>query len=275
MAAAKNLLLGKPFRSPLHPALVHVPIALLPLGLLLDLGSWVCPLNELYLVRGAFLCLAAGLLTGLLAGLVGFVDYSEIRRDHPAKKTATLHMVLNLVALALYGASLAARWNHLEAMRTPLLAVVVSGVATLILAYSGYLGGHLVYSDGVAVGRHRRKPLLPRETIVAPRGRGVFVPVADAAALAEGATLRVKAGDTAIVIARTEVRVHAVQEYCPHRYGPLSEGTLRGCEIVCPWHNSKFDVRSGKVTGGPAKVDLRTFRAEERNGEIWVETPDA
>jgi nitrite reductase/ring-hydroxylating ferredoxin subunit len=32
-------------------------------------------------------------------------------------------------------------------------------------------------------------------------------------------------------------------------------------------------VRTGKITSGPAKMDLRTFRVETRDGRIWVERP--
>jgi nitrite reductase/ring-hydroxylating ferredoxin subunit len=80
---------------------------------------------------------------------------------------------------------------------------------------------------------------------------------------------------TTITIARIKGRVYAFQEFCTHRYGPLSEGAFEGNEVICPWHCSKFDVRTGKVTAGPAKVDLRTFGVEERDGKIWIEPPSA
>jgi nitrite reductase/ring-hydroxylating ferredoxin subunit len=62
----------------------------------------------------------------------------------------------------------------------------------------------------------------------------------------------------------------AFQEFCTHRFGPLSEGAFDGFNLQCPWHNSCFDVRTGKVTNGPAKVDLKTFKMETRDGKIGV-----
>ena len=269
MAALKDLLEGKPFRCPLHPALVHLPIALFPISVLLDVASWLVAGGD-GLARGAFGCILAGLVTGLIAGIVGMVDYTDIRDDHPAKKIATVHMVLNLVALGLFGAGAGLRYSAIDAEQTPVLPLVVSFIALAVLSYSGYLGGHLVYEDGIAVGRHRRRTRMPERTVTAKSDEGVAVAVAEDSALAEGETLRVEVAGAIVMIARVDGALYAVQEFCTHRYGPLSEGALQGCEVVCPWHNSRFDLRSGKVTHGPAKVDVRTFRVETREGKIWV-----
>ncbi len=40
---------------------------------------------------------------------------------------------------------------------------------------------------------------------------------------------------------------YATQNECTHAEGPLCEGTLEGAIIECPWHGSKFDVRTGAV----------------------------
>jgi nitrite reductase/ring-hydroxylating ferredoxin subunit/uncharacterized membrane protein len=275
MAMLKDVLQGKPWRSPLHPALVHVPIALFPISVLLDVASWMISGPD-GLVRAAFGCIIAGLATGLVAGAVGMVDYTDIRDDDPAKKTATLHMVLNLVALGLFGAGAGLRYSGLDTERTTMLPLVVSLIALAVLSYSGYLGGHLVYGEGVGVGRHRRRTRVPEKTIFAGTNEaGTAVAVADDASMGEGETLRVSVGGAVVAIARVEGALYAFQEFCPHRYGPLSEGALQGCEVVCPWHNSRFDVRTGKVTHGPAKVDLRTFHVESRAGKIWLDVPRA
>lgn len=273
MAPLKDVLEGKPFRAPLHVALVHVPIALFPLSLIFDLVTWMSAAGDAGLVRAAFWCLVGGIVSGLVAGAVGMVDYTDIRDDHPAKKTATWHMVLNLIALGVFAAGAGLRYGNLDTGKTESVALVVSLVGLGLLGYSGYLGGHLVYSDGVGVGRHRRRNRTPEKTIVVKSGdkdADEAVAVADETALREGETLRVEVNGTVMAIARIEGRVYAFQEFCTHRYGPLSEGKLKGCEVQCPWHNSRFDVRTGKVTQGPAKVELKTWRAEVREGKVWV-----
>lgn len=273
MPSAESTAHAKPLRTILHPALVHLPIALLPLSVLLDVASRFFPQPELFLVRGAFFCILAGIGTGLLAALFGVIDYVGIRNDHPAKKTATLHMVLNVVALGLFAVSAGLRYGVLDASRVPGAALAVSLVALGVLGYSGYLGGRLVYDDGIAVGKHRRRTRTPEETREARTPQG-SVAVADADALREGETLRADVNGTIVAIAKIDGACHAFQEFCTHRHGPLSEGALIGCEVMCPWHRSRFDVRTGKVTAGPAKLDLRTFRTEVRDGKIWVEVPE-
>jgi nitrite reductase/ring-hydroxylating ferredoxin subunit/uncharacterized membrane protein len=270
MPGLKDILEGRPLRSPLHPAVVHLPLALFPLSLLLDVASWIWPAAELGFVRAAFYAVLGGLVTGLLAGVLGMVDYTSIRDDHPAKKTATLHLVLNVVALGVYGASAGLRYAALEAERTPGLPLVLSLLGLGLLSYSGYLGGHLVYSDGIAVGRHRRRTKLPERTLQPARSAGKAVAVASDASLRDGETLRAEVNGVVVTIARIGGALHAFQEFCTHRFGPLSEGAFRGHEVVCPWHNSRFDVRTGKVTCGPAKLDLKTFPVESREGKIWV-----
>jgi nitrite reductase/ring-hydroxylating ferredoxin subunit/uncharacterized membrane protein len=237
----------------------------------LDLASWIIRTPEPHLVRAAFFTLAAGLVTGVLAAIVGMVDYIDIRGDHRANKTATTHLVLNLLAIGLYALSAGLRFGSLADSQTGAPALWVSVVALAVLSYSGYLGGRLVYSDGVAVGRHRRAMPLPPSTIVAgPKTADGRMAVAPDSSLPEGGTLRVNVDGTILTIARVAGGLHAFQEFCTHRYGPLSEGNIVGCHIVCPWHRSRFDVRNGRVTEGPARLDLRMFQVESRDGQIWL-----
>ena len=51
----------------------------------------------------------------------------------------------------------------------------------------------------------------------------------------------------------------ATQATCPHRQGPLNEGTLDGSTVTCPWHGSRFNVCTGAVLRGPAADPLKTY----------------
>ena len=267
----KSLLQGKPFGHPLHPALVHFPIGFFLLSLLLDVVSFAGPGSE-DLFRASLYAMAAGVGSGLLAALPGLADRSDIRLDHPARKTANIHMTLNLTAIGLFGINLFVRARQLDQPETTPGTFLLSLLGAGILLYSGYLGGTMVYADGVGVGRHRRPTDTPRKTLdvsIFERGDG-WVPVCSADALDDGETLRVDWNGTVIAVARQAGEVYAFQEFCTHRYGPLSEGKLEDHRVICPWHRSCFDMRTGKVVDGPAEVNLKTYSAKLQEGKIFV-----
>ncbi len=58
---------------------------------------------------------------------------------------------------------------------------------------------------------------------------------------------------------------------CPHARGPLAEGKLHGCVIVCPWHFFRFDLRTGKSPGINSILELRRYPVVVEGGEILVE----
>ena len=265
----KDLLEGKPLRHPIHPMLVHFPIGLFILSFILDLVG-LAPSPRPFLVSAAFYAMLLGVITGLLAAIPGFVDYTDIRRDHPGKTTATGHMVLNLLAVALYSINLWLRILALNNSKVGLTPLILSFVGIGLLSASGYLGGRLVYDEGIAVGRHKRRTPAPQETIELPRTKSGFVPVPQAEQLRDQETFRAEIDGCVLTIVRIGKALFAFQEFCTHRFGPLSEGAFDGFNVQCPWHNSCFDVRTGKVTNGPAKVDLKTFKLEMRDGKVGV-----
>jgi uncharacterized membrane protein/nitrite reductase/ring-hydroxylating ferredoxin subunit len=273
----KDILQGKPLRHPLHPFLVHFPIGLFTLSLLLDFAARIWP-NVSGLREGAYYSMAAGVVMALLAALPGFVDYTDIRRDHPARKIATMHMLLNLLVVGLYAVNLGVR--HYESSRNTAswLPLILSLAAFSLLAVSGHLGGKMIFDDGIAVGRHRRKTRCREETLrisaeSAAKSPDGFVAIANETDLRDGETLRAEINGTVIAIAKLDGQLFAFQEFCTHRFGPLSEGCLRNGEVECPWHRSRFDMRTGKVTQGPAKENLKTFSTKILDGKIAVQLP--
>ena len=72
-------------------------------------------------------------------------------------------------------------------------------------------------------------------------------------------------------------RTRAVEAACEYLIETISLSSMKWLldflKASCPWHNSCFDVRTGKVTNGPAKVDLKTFKVETHDGKICVGVP--
>jgi len=62
----------------------------------------------------------------------------------------------------------------------------------------------------------------------------------------------------------------ATQAKCPHKQGPLNEGSFDGSTVTCPWHGSQFNVCSGAVLRGPAVDPLKTCRVvvEGETGQV-------
>jgi nitrite reductase/ring-hydroxylating ferredoxin subunit len=78
--------------------------------------------------------------------------------------------------------------------------------------------------------------------------------------LGPGASRLCEVDGKPVVVFNVGGNFFATSELCPHRAGPLSEGSLSGFVIECPWHRARFDVRTGEVIFGPAKSGLKTYK---------------
>jgi uncharacterized protein YbjT (DUF2867 family)/nitrite reductase/ring-hydroxylating ferredoxin subunit len=65
----------------------------------------------------------------------------------------------------------------------------------------------------------------------------------------------------------------ATQARCPHRQGPLSEGTVDGSTVTCPLHGAQFNIWTGAVLRGPAKDSLKTYRVTVEGDVGRVDVP--
>lgn len=85
--------------------------------------------------------------------------------------------------------------------------------------------------------------------------------------LPPGKARRVTVAGEPVAVYNVGGAFYATHDECTHAGGPLSEGELRGDEIICPWHASCFKVTTGEVTCRPAKKPVRTYRVVV-NGDI-------
>lgn len=124
---------------PIHPMLVAFPIGFFGGTLVSDIVSiWgdkaFWPTMSLWLI-------AFGVIGALLAAVFGFTDYLTAPMSAPVKKTATTHMVLNLIVVACYVIAFLLRYG--DHMST--IGYVATYVGLALLVASGWFGGHLVY----------------------------------------------------------------------------------------------------------------------------------
>ena len=81
----------------------------------------------------------------------------------------------------------------------------------------------------------------------------------------------VKSAAGCIAIFRTsEDAVFAIDDKCPHKGGPLSQGIVHGTSVTCPLHNWVIDLEGGKALGADSGT-VRTFALRVIDGRIQMD----
>ncbi|MBI4319277.1 MAG: DUF2231 domain-containing protein [Chloroflexi bacterium] len=138
---------------PIHPMLVPFPITLLISALVTDLvhlatgdPSWA---------TFSFWLIAAGLVTGLAAGVAGAIDFFTLQR--PREHTyGWIHAVGNVLAILLALSNVVLRLAN-PALTGSLLAsgLILSAITAGVLVITGWYGGELAYRDMIGVTGHQ------------------------------------------------------------------------------------------------------------------------
>jgi len=129
---------------PLHPMLVQFPIVCFILTFIFDVfytrgDTGIAPYSNWVL--------GIGLAMAALAAVAGLTDFMGDKRIQGAD--AVKHMLANVTAVVLEVVNLVLRLKNPDSIASP--GVYISGIVVLILVYSGWLGGKLVYIHGIGV----------------------------------------------------------------------------------------------------------------------------
>ena len=81
----------------------------------------------------------------------------------------------------------------------------------------------------------------------------------------------VQADGRSIAIFNLGGRFYAIENTCPRRGGPLAEGMMAGDEVICPWHGSRFNVKTGTVITPPAQQGVKSFPVRVTVDDVEVE----
>ncbi|MCG8586919.1 MAG: non-heme iron oxygenase ferredoxin subunit [Pirellulales bacterium] len=95
--------------------------------------------------------------------------------------------------------------------------------------------------------------------------------IAHVTELEPGEAKMIAVGDKTLALFNVDGTFYATDNACSHVGGPLSEGSLIGKEVTCPWHGAQFDVTSGKALGGPARGDAKCYPVSVDGDDILVE----
>ncbi len=87
---------------------------------------------------------------------------------------------------------------------------------------------------------------------------------------------RVLLDEPIVFFRRDDGKAAALEDRCPHRWAPLSRGSVRGNDLECGYHGLRFDANGmctlnphgdGKV---PASARVRAYPVAEKHGAIWI-----
>jgi nitrite reductase/ring-hydroxylating ferredoxin subunit/uncharacterized membrane protein len=250
----KDALSGTPLGHALHPLLTDAVIGTWTSASILDVigGERSQPAAERLI--------GVGLLASLPTAVSGMSDWADTTVGNaPVRRVGALHALLNAGALALYGASLAARRGG---RRGAGVALGLAGAG--VLSASGHLGGHLSYARGVGVDRTAFDGSVEDWT------RACL-----ASDVREGEPYVATVDGTEILLVRHADELRALADRCSHRGGALHDGELEDGCVTCPLHASRFRLRDGGVERGPATGPQPTYDVRITGDSVEVRSAAA
>ena len=247
----RNFLDGTWLGAPLHPALTDVPVGAMTTALFLDVAESVS--GDRLCGVAADRALTVGVLSTLPAAMTGASDWRDLKGE--SRRVASAHALLNVSGLVLNVASVVARARGRRGF-----AKASSGAAYALSALAAHVGGELSYGMGVRVNQQP-----------AHGGTTEFTDVLADGNLAPEELKRVDVGGESVLLARSRTGDPvAIAAVCSHAGGPLEEGERDGDRVVCPWHGSCFDMRTGEVVDGPAVFDQPRYEVRVQDGRIAI-----
>jgi nitrite reductase (NADH) small subunit len=102
-----------------------------------------------------------------------------------------------------------------------------------------------------------------------------FVAVGDLSDLPESRGVCKTVGRCEIALFKVGADVFALDNTCPHRGGPLSEGDIIAGQVFCPLHAWGFDLRTGQSsTNWRARVRSYPARVVDGQVQVQLDEPD-
>ncbi len=86
-----------------------------------------------------------------------------------------------------------------------------------------------------------------------------------------GTARQFQAENVDVCLVNNQGELAAVNNWCPHRQGPLAEGWIEEGRIVCPWHAWGFDLRTGECLEENSRVAV--YALKQQGDEVLIELP--
>ena len=101
-----------------------------------------------------------------------------------------------------------------------------------------------------------------------------FVKIASKDELADGEMKLIELEDQLVILFRVDEQFYCLDDVCTHDGGTLSDGELKGCEIECPRHGARFDVRTGEAVCMPATQATVAHEVQVDGEDVLVKLVD-
>lgn len=96
-----------------------------------------------------------------------------------------------------------------------------------------------------------------------------FIKCAEVAELPEEGVIAVNVAGQSIALAKSNGKIFAVDNRCPHMGYPLNRGSVQDGILICHWHHAMFDLASG-CTFHPFADDVQAYPIDVREGSVYV-----
>lgn len=97
-----------------------------------------------------------------------------------------------------------------------------------------------------------------------------FYDIASADDLPPGERLYLDLDGQAVMVLNVGGEYYAIGDVCSHDNGPLGEGELDGCQVICPRHGAHFDVHTGKAVKLPAVKPIPWYPVKLDGGRLYI-----
>ncbi len=97
-----------------------------------------------------------------------------------------------------------------------------------------------------------------------------WVRVATVSELEPGTFRVVDVDDVMIAVFNIDGSFYAIEDVCTHDYETLTGGPVNGCEITCPRHGARFNIKTGEALCAPAYEPVSTFPVRVEDGVVQV-----
>jgi nitrite reductase/ring-hydroxylating ferredoxin subunit len=97
-----------------------------------------------------------------------------------------------------------------------------------------------------------------------------WVPTIDDTKIRDGSYVAVYPKGLSVLLVRVDGQLHAVANKCAHMACPLEGGKLEDGVLMCPCHDWRFDVRTGRFVDAP-ELGIATFPTRVEDGKVLVQ----